>query len=348
MVTAIPVQNVEQAPTSADYVPSPQRIADFDSNHTKGVMKDFLLRQYIKKEIRDNDRKDIVSGVSIVDLQTDQTIIGNAEDTQQFAAGVNMLPVTMLLMEDLRAGTTTLDTELTWEASDRRDGSGKYDHPDAPRTATVREVLHDLLTRSGNTAVRVLVNKVLGGSEAVNTRLTSVAELPNTRLKTVDPDRFYLGFSTAKESLFVLQKIVATDDEYTTLVKEYMAANIFESYGVKSQLAGNDYIVLVNKAGQVNDWEGKNARHDVGIIYNTKTDKSYGYSFMMTSPMAERATRQAEGSLKDMGKYTLRFAGDSQKWRPHDGKDKHDRKDDKSNKVETNEATPRAEEKVLY
>ena len=61
--------------------------------------------------------------------------------------------------------------------------------------------------------------------------------------------------------------------------------------------------------GQLNDPDGNN-RHDVGIIYNTKTHKSYGYSFLTTSPNAsETATIRAEESLKDMGRLTLRFAG---------------------------------------
>ena len=75
-------------------------------------------------------------------------------------------------------------------------------------------------------------------------------------------------------------------------------------------MAGNDWITLVNKVGILNDPTGDN-RHDVGIIYNQKTHKSYGYSYMTTAPEENPdATPQAEQSLKDMGRYLLRFAGD--------------------------------------
>jgi len=89
-----------------------------------------------------------------------------------------------------------------------------------------------------------------------------------------------------------------------------MKDNIYTDMGTRSQLAGNDYITLVNKVGILDDVEGDN-RHDVGIIYNTKTKKSYAYSFFTTSPFDDAdATPQADESLKEMGRYTLRFSGD--------------------------------------
>ena len=283
-------------------------IKAFDRSEVKQSLKEFLLRHFVKKEVRENERQDIITDVTLVDLQDNHTIYGHNESTPHFAASINKLPVTMLVLEELRRGTVSLDSEFTWVASDVRAGNGAFDQTGAPLTANVRELLHDLLNRSGNTAVRILVNGVLGGADAVNNRLSMIAEIPHTRLIPLDSNRFYLGDTTSKEALFVLRKVLQGHDPFQQYVKELMQTNIFVNDGVRSQLAGNDFIVLVNKTGLLYDPEGNNV-HDVGIIYNTNTSKSYGYSMLTTSP-TDDVTPRADESIKNVGKYVLRFAGD--------------------------------------
>jgi beta-lactamase class A len=271
---------------------------------------EFLVRQFLKKEVATNEDQSIVTDVSLTDLKDGHTIYGHNESTVHFAASVNKLPVTMLALEELRAGHITLDTQLNWAVSDQRAGNGVYDQPGAPLTGTVREVLHDLLNRSGNTAVRIMTNKTLGGATAVNARLALVPQIPNTRLIPLDGDRFYLGNTTSKEALWTLNKVLEGNDQYQQYVRQLLATNIFVGDGVRSQLAGNDFITLVNKTGLLFDPDGDNF-HDVGIIYNTKTHKSYGYAMLTTAPDASpTAWMRADQSLKDMGKDILRFSGD--------------------------------------
>jgi hypothetical protein len=108
-----------------------------------------------------------------------------------------------------------------------------------------------------------------------------------------------------------MRQLVAVQDTYGRFVKNAMATNIYADYGVRSQLAGNDYIVLSNKVGILDDVDGNN-RHDVGLVYNTRTHKAYGYAFLNTA-MGEpynTATSQASVSLADMGAGLLRQAGD--------------------------------------
>jgi len=274
----------------------------------QSIIKEVILKYHLQKNINKNDAEQIVTSLSLQDLQTHRYIMQHQENTEHFAASVNKLPVTMLTLEDLRSGKATMDTVLTWQASDRRDGAGVFDQPDSPLQAPLKDVLFDMLNHSSNTSVRVLVNKVLGGNVAVNARLAQVPQIPHTRLIYVDADRFYLGNTTSKESLWTLEKVLSKQDQYGTFVKNALATNIFTDYGVQS-VPRSDWIILANKMGQLNDPDGNN-RHDVGIIYNTKTHKSYGYSFLTTSPNAsETATIRAEESLKDMGRLTLRFAG---------------------------------------
>lgn len=279
-----------------------------ERDDVKNIIKTAILRVFLKKEVHENEKQQIVTDVTLLDLDTEQKMYGHNEDTVHFAASINKLPVTLLLIENLKAGSVTLDTTVSWEASDVRAGNGQYDQPGAPTTATVRQVLFDMLNRSGNTAVRALVNKVLDGAEAVNARLAAKSELQHTRLIPLDAGRFYLGDTTSRESLWVLREIMKEDASYAQIVRNMLSSNIFENDGFRSQLAGNDYVVLANKTGLLYDPEGNNV-HDVGIIYNTKTNKTYGYSVLTTSPN-DAVTPRADQSIKNMGKYVLKFAGD--------------------------------------
>lgn len=303
-------QQVPYSIQSNEYQPSQNDLSTFDRGEGLQVIKEFLLRQFLKKEVKANEAEQIVTDVTVVDMQDSHTIYGHNEDTVHFAASINKLPVTLLLMQELQANRITLDTTLNWQVSDQRAGNGIYDQTGAPTTATVRQVLHDMLNRSGNTAVRVIVNGALGGAAAVNNRLAQMPELQHTRLIPLDTNRFYLGNTTSKESLWILREILAEDASYAQVIRSFLATNIFEGDGVRSQLAGNGYITLVNKTGLLYDPDGDNF-HDVGIVYNTKTNKSYGYAMLTTAPDASpTAPPRADQSLKDMGRDILRFSGD--------------------------------------
>lgn len=310
----------------------------FDRNDISNSIKNAVLRYRIQQAINANAEAGVsVTGVDIYDFQAHKTIVQENQDAVQFAASINKLPVAWLALQDLRAHKFNLTDTVTWQASDVRGGYGTYDQPGAPTSATVQDVLYDMLNHSGNTAVRVIVNYKLGGATAVNDRLATYPELPNTRLQPLDATRFYVGNSTAKESLWVMTQLMSQKDSYQQFLKDAMATNIFTDYGVRTQLAGNDYIVLVNKVGILDDPDGNN-RHDVGIVYNTKNHKSYGYSFMTTTPYENATgTGQAQTSLGTMGKDVLRLSGDKAK-------------KTQSNAVTPFAATaaPQAESKVLY
>lgn len=108
-----------------------------------------------------------------------------------------------------------------------------------------------------------------------------------------------------------MERLLKKNDSYGQFMQQALVTNIYTDIGVRSQLAGNDYIVLANKIGLLDDSDGYN-RHDVGLIYNTRTHKTYGYSFLTTTPEAvsDASVPQAEHSLRKMGRAVLRFAGD--------------------------------------
>lgn len=274
---------------------------------------DFMLDTKLKQEagqiITTNQQQNITTGVLInKEHWFTKKLVESDVTTEHFAASVNKVPVSVLLLEKLRTKQITLDTQLTWVASDVRGGAGDFDQPGAPLNGTVREVLKDLLNKSGNTAVRIIVNKVLGGADAVNTAWKQRYNLQHTYLQPLegDPSKFYLGYTNSTESLKMLKKIVESHDYYGRVMQDYMATNIWDAMGVRSVLGDQKDIKLINKIGFLNDPEGNN-RHDIGFIINTKTGKTLSYAFLETSPDA--VTPQADQSLKDLGAALIRRVG---------------------------------------
>jgi beta-lactamase class A len=287
---------------------STQRLSESKLNTN---VKTVLLRAYLSRVVTDNERTNIRTGVSVINMQSGQSLYGHNLDDEHFAASVNKIPIALLVLRDVRAGTLQFDQTLTWPATDVRAGAGTYDQPGAPTSATVQELLFDMLNKSGNTAVRVFVNQALGGAAAVNGRFSQELQLQHTYLQPLEGTAFYVGNTSTREAMKNMSALLNVDDSYTDFVKEALATNIYTDYGVRSQLAGNDYIVLSNKVGILDDPEGNN-RHDVGVIYNTKSGASYGYAFLNTAPGAayNLATAQAGVSLADMGRAVLRYSGD--------------------------------------
>lgn len=297
-------------PSNLNITSEVQAADTFARDDVQAFMKEIVLRHMVDAIIKKNDKAGVNTGVTLVDFTAQRTLLSHNDESEHFAASINKIPVALLILEDVRAGVLDLDQMMTWQASDVRGGFGVYDQPGAPLQAPLRDVLYDMLNRSGNTAVRISVNYGLGGAAAVNARWSAMPQLSHTYLIPLDSNRFFLGNSTTSDSLWAMEQLLKTQDEGGVFMKNALAANIFTDFGVRSQLAGNGYTVLANKIGLLDDVDGNN-RHDLGIIYNTRTNKMYGYSFFTTSPFdSATATPQADKSLKDMGRYYLRFSGD--------------------------------------
>lgn len=308
-----------EPPINTNQINDVQAAEQLQRGDIKQIIKEIFLRHLINGTIKENERADVTTGVTIQDMQSGRTIMGHNQDEIHFAASVNKLPIALLVLEELRAGNLTLDQVVSWQASDQRGGFGDFDQPGAPLQGTVEDLLYDMLNRSGNTVVRALVNYTLGGAVAVNERFAEKPGLQNTSLTPFPDGSFWLGDSTTRDSMWAMDELISGGDQYSTLAKDMMSSNIFTDFGVRSQLnLDKDYIVLVNKIGLLDDPDGNN-RHDTGIIYNTKTGKRYGFSIFTTADYENTdGTQQANESLKTMGDYLLRFADDRHQ-RPGNG-----------------------------
>jgi beta-lactamase class A len=275
--------------------------------------KRLVLKLQLAKQVHDNEKDGIDTSAIVYDITDNKPIFSHDVNYEHYAASVSKLFVTSLLLEDLGAGKTTLDTQVSWDASDRRAGAGVYDSSTSPLTGTVRDVLFDMLNHSGNTAVRIIVNKVLGGADAVNQRYAS--EYPNLKVTKLQPvagtSGFLLGYTTANETNFILDKLYNQNDAYGAFVKNALATNIFDDYGPRSQVKDKENIKVIDKQGELNDPEGNN-RHDVGVIENAKNGHKLRYVLMTTNyeQPAGAITNEATASLQAFGRDMLRFEGD--------------------------------------
>lgn len=274
--------------------------------------KRLILKLQLTSQLIKNKQKGIDTSVIVYDETDKKQVYSYNTDYKHYAASISKLFVTSLLLEDLRAGKTTLDTSVTWDVSDRRAGAGEFDAEGSPTTASVRSVLFDMLNRSGNTAVRVIVNKVLGGANAVNARYEKdYPQLKVTRLQPVSATGFLLGYTTPGEVDFIVKKLYAQTDLYAYVIRNALATNIFNDYGPRSQVKDHDNITVIDKQGQLNDPEGNN-RHDVGVIENARNGHKLRYVLMTTNyeQPAGEVTNYATTSLQLFGKDMLRFEGD--------------------------------------
>jgi len=288
-------------------------LSTLSNDNVADALKQATLKYRLQQVIDQNESIGVITDVEVTDLQSGKTLVSHDPAMSQFAASINKLPIAMLLLQDLRAGQAHLSDTINWTTAEVSGGYGVYDQPGAPTSATVQQLIFDMLNHSGNTAVRMLVNKTsLGGAFAVNARLQAYPQLVQTRLQIVGPNRFYLGNTTADESLWIMRQVQKTKDSYEQIMQNAMATNIFTDFGVRSQLAGNSYITLANKVGILDDPTGSGTnRHDVGIIYNSETHRSFAYSLLTSNySTGSDLTTQAETSLKEMGLAILRYAGD--------------------------------------
>ena len=275
--------------------------------------KRLILKLQLAQQVRENEKLGIDTSAIVYDLTDNQPVYSHNVNYEHYAASISKLFVTSLLLKDLREGKTTLDTQVSWDASDRRAGAGVYDSDSSPLTGTVRDVLFDMLNHSGNTAVRIIVNKVLGGADAVNARYEQ--DYPNLKVTKLQPvagtSGFLLGYTTPAETNFMVDYLYKQDDAYAASVKNALATNIFDDYGPRSQVKDKENITVIDKQGQLNDPEGNN-RHDVGVIENAKNGHKLRYVLMTTNyeQPAGTITNSATMSLQAFGRDLLRFEGD--------------------------------------
>ncbi|MDG4790553.1 class A beta-lactamase-related serine hydrolase [Micromonospora sp. WMMD1102] len=196
-----------------------------------------------------------------------QGVVMENIDTVVEAYSVNKIAVATAVLDKVDRGLLTLDQRVDVTAAIVvPGGDGIFSLDNAyPSSVTLGHALAALLTVSDDTAVR-LCGLVCPAAE-LNQILVDKG-FPNTQVEPVaNPNRFYLGTSTARETHRMLQALVSgalLSSASTNFMLTALRSPIAFTDGIRRTMSSDDRARIATKAG----WFG-DARHEAGIIFSS-------------------------------------------------------------------------------
>lgn len=204
------------------------------------------------------------------------------------AYSVNKIAVATAVLDKVDRGLLTLDQRVDVTAAIvSYDGDGIFGYDGAyPSSVTLGHVLANLLTVSDNTAVRLCglvvpaaeLNEILRAKGFVHTQVKPVA----------NPNRFYLGTTTARETHTMLQRLVdgtllsATSSAY--ILKLLRSLTSFTD-GIRLNMSSAERVRVAAKAGWFAD-----GRNEAGIVFDTAGKAAITYSLFASGQFTGDAT----------------------------------------------------------
>ncbi|MBB5959233.1 beta-lactamase class A [Saccharothrix tamanrassetensis] len=182
------------------------------------------------------------------------------------AYSVNKVAVAVAVLDKVDRGLVTLDQRVDVTASTViRDTDGIFALDGAyPSSVTVGHALAALLTVSDNTAVRLCglvcpaseLNEILRGKGFAHTQVVPVA----------NPNRFFLGTTTARETFALLQELVKGEllsETSTTHLLTVLRSLTSFTDGIRLNLSSAERLNVATKAGWFAD-----GRNEAGIVFD--------------------------------------------------------------------------------
>ncbi|MEV1013670.1 serine hydrolase [Micromonospora sp. NPDC049801] len=205
--------------------------------------------------------------VSVADpAGTPVVAVAADEDRTIEAYSVNKIAVATAVLDKVDRGLLTLDqrVEVT-ETIVVPGGDGIFSRDGAyPSSVTLGHVLANLLTVSDDTAVR-LCGLVAPAAE-INSILVAKG-FPNTQVEPVaNPNRFFLGTSTPRETHDLLRALVAgtlLSPASTAHLLGLLRSPVAFTDGIRRTMSSDDRARIATKAGWFTD-----ARHEAGVIFD--------------------------------------------------------------------------------
>ncbi|QFU86930.1 serine hydrolase [Amycolatopsis sp. YIM 10] len=198
------------------------------------------------------------------------------------AYSVNKIAVATAVLDKVDRGLLTLDQRVDVTAGIViKDTDGIFGLDGAyPSSVTLGHAMAALLTLSDNTAVRLCglvcpaaeLNEILRAKGFVHTQVVPVA----------NPNRFFLGTTTPRETYDLLQKLVG-GTLLSPASTEYLL-NVLRSLssftdGIRLNLSSDERLRVATKAGWFND-----GRNEAGIVFDTEGKPMITYSLFASGP----------------------------------------------------------------
>jgi beta-lactamase class A len=208
------------------------------------------------------------------------------------AQSVNKIAVAVAVLDKVDRGLLTLDqrVEVTSEIV-IQDTDGIFALDGAyPSSVTIGHALANLLAVSDNTAVRLSglvcppleLNQILRDKGFVHTQ---VEPAPN-------PNRFWLGTTTPRETFTLLQKLV--NGQLLSAASTAYLLNVLRSLtaftdGIRLELSSNERLQVATKAG----WFDAD-RHEAGIVFDAAGKPIITYALFATGEFRGDAAANQE------------------------------------------------------
>ncbi|MBN6033919.1 serine hydrolase [Amycolatopsis sp. 195334CR] len=198
------------------------------------------------------------------------------------AYSVNKIAVAAAVLDKVDRGLLTLDQRVDVTADIViKDTDGIFGLDGAyPSSVTLGHAMAALLTLSDNTAVRLCglvcpaleLNEILRGKGFVHTQVVPVA----------NPNRFFLGTTTPRETHDLLRKLVGgtllspASTEYLLTVLRSLSSF---TDGIRLDLSSDERLRVAAKAGWFND-----GRNEAGIVFDTEGRPVVTYALFASGP----------------------------------------------------------------
>ncbi|MEV1121000.1 serine hydrolase [Actinosynnema sp. NPDC049800] len=200
------------------------------------------------------------------------------------AYSVNKIAVAVAVLDKVDRGLITLDQRVdVTQAIVIQDTDGIFGLDGAyPSSVTVGHALAALLTVSDNTAVRLCglvvpaleLNEILRSKGFVHTQVVPVA----------NPNRFFLGTTTPRETFTLLQKLAAgqllSAASTEHLLKVLRSLTSFTD-GIRLNLSSAERLNVATKAGWFND-----GRNEAGIVFDAAGKPIITYALFASGQFA--------------------------------------------------------------
>jgi beta-lactamase class A len=218
---------------------------------------------------------------AVISLGQD-AVVEERTDEVVDAQSVNKIAVATAVLDKIDRGLLTLDqrVEVTSDiVIQDTDGIFALDRA-YPSSVTLGHAMANLLTVSDNTSVRLCglvcpaleLNEILRGKGFVHTQVIPVE----------NPNRFFLGTTTAGETHTLLRKLVAgellspTSTDY--LLNALRATSAFTE-GVRLKLTTPERLRVATKAGWFNS-----DRHEAGVVFDEAGAPVATYALFASGP----------------------------------------------------------------
>jgi beta-lactamase class A len=196
----------------------------------------------------------------------DESAVSAAADTVVQAYSVNKIAVATAVLDKIDRGLLTLDQRVDVPASiviQDTDGIIALDRA-YPSSITLGHVMAMLLTVSDNTCVRLCglvcpaaeLNQILRDKGFVSTQVVPVA----------NPNRFFLGTTTANETHTLLSRLVGgtlLSPASTDYLLNVLRSTSAFTDGIRLALSTNERLRVATKAGWFAD-----GRNEAGVIFD--------------------------------------------------------------------------------